>query len=36
VSVSGYVVLDAQATWRVGPVDVTLRAKNLTHTFYVD
>jgi iron complex outermembrane recepter protein len=34
--VSGYTIVDAQASWRVGPGDVTLRGKNLTDTFYVE
>jgi iron complex outermembrane recepter protein len=36
VRVSSYTIVDAQASWRVGPGDVTLRGKNLTNTFYVD
>jgi iron complex outermembrane receptor protein len=32
----GYALLDAQASWRVGPGDVTLRGKNLTNAFHVD
>lgn len=36
VRVSGYAIVDAQASWRVGPGDVTLRGKNLTNALYVD
>ena len=32
--ISGYSVLDAQATWRLGSGDITLRGKNLTDTIY--
>jgi iron complex outermembrane receptor protein len=34
--VGSYAVLDAQASWRVGSGDVTVRGKNLTDTFYAD
>ncbi len=36
VRVDGYAVLDAQASWRIGPGDITLRGKNLTNAFYVE
>jgi iron complex outermembrane recepter protein len=36
VRVSGYTIVDAQASWRIGSGDLTLRGKNLTDTFYVD
>jgi iron complex outermembrane receptor protein len=36
IQVASYAVLDAQASWALGPGDVTLRGKNLTDTFYAD
>lgn len=36
VGVDGYALVDAQASWRVGPGDVTIRGKNLTNAFYVE
>ena len=36
IRISGYALLDAQASWRFGPGDITLRGKNLTNQFYVD
>ncbi len=36
VRIGGYALLDAQASWRVGNGDVTVRGKNLTNRFYVD
>jgi iron complex outermembrane receptor protein len=34
--VTGYALVDAQATWRVGRGDITVRGKNLTDTFYAN
>ena len=36
IRISGYALLDAQASWRLGPGEVTVRGKNLTNRFYVD
>jgi iron complex outermembrane receptor protein len=36
VRVAGYRLLDAQAGWRVGPGEITVRGKNLGNRFYVD
>ncbi len=36
VRVDGYALLDAQASWHMGPGDMTVRAKNLTNAFYVE
>ena len=36
IRVGGYALLDAQASWRLGPGEVTVRGKNLTNRFYVD
>jgi len=34
--VSGFTLLDAQASWRIGTGEVTLRGRNLTDTLYAD
>jgi iron complex outermembrane receptor protein len=34
--VRGFTLVDAQASWRAGPGEVTLRGRNLTDTFYAD
>ena len=34
--VSGFTLLDAQASWRLGSGEVTLRGRNLTDTLYAD
>lgn len=36
IRIRGYALVDAQASWRVGNGDFTVRGKNLTNTFYVD
>ena len=33
---SGYTVLDAQASWRTGPGEIVVRGKNLTNALYAD
>jgi iron complex outermembrane receptor protein len=34
--VAGFVILDAQASWRVRSGEITLRGRNLTDTLYAD
>jgi iron complex outermembrane recepter protein len=35
-AVAGFTLLDAQASWRVGSGEITLRGRNLTDTLYAD